>query len=167
MRRAINSLILASVLAFGASCGGEEPPPEGFHLFLRFTSLDPSVLDDVAVNFEPQGGGRFMAIEPISYEDGAISMQVAPDGVLEMSIQGSHIAANAEEMDGAYIYDLEIWSMDEEMIPTAPSVRVVGHRGGEDIAEGFLFLVRWPLPLGASSTVQVPCRMAVLDRCVP
>lgn len=171
MHSTLTTLLCASVLAFGASCGGEEPPPEGFHLILRLTSIDPSVLDELTVAFEPQvaAGERFMSIEPISYADGAINLEVEPDGVLVMSLTGPHVAAfvTDEDGDGALEYDLEIWSMDEQPRTPPPSVRVNGTRGGESIAQGFLYLPAWPLPNGNRSIVQVPCRPAVSDRCVP
>lgn len=170
MRCAPMTLVLASVLALGASCGGEEPPPEGFHLMLHLTAIDPSVLDDLRVNFEPQGTGeRFMDVEPMSYEDGAINVTVEPDGVLVITLAGAHVAAQAtdDNGDGSYLYDLEIWTADERVRMPAPTVRVIGNRGGEQIAEGFLRLVAWPPPLRQRSTIEVACRMAVSDRCFP
>jgi len=169
MRRALTlAPLLAAVLALATSCGDDTPPPpEGFHLNLRFMSLDPTVLDRVEVIFEAQGTGEeFMAIEPMSYADGAITLEVDTNR-LTMTIAGSNIAAFAEDQgDGSYVYDLEVFSDDEVPRTPAPSVRVIGVRGGEQIAEGFLFLPQWPLPLGQTSVVNVPCRMAVADRCI-
>lgn len=161
--------VLPALLLLLTSCSNDPPPPEGFHLELRFVSVAPSVLDTVQLRFEPQTmGEQFMAIEPMSYEDGAIGVSVDADGFLNLSISGAHINTFAvDDGMGGYIYDLELWSDDERGRTPAPSVRVSGLRGGETIAEGFLFLPQWPLPLGNRSRVTVQCRMAVADRCVP
>ena len=109
-----------------------------------------------------------MLVEPMSYESGAINIAADADGTLLMTISGSHISTFAvDDGMGGYLYDLELFSNDERARTPAPSVRVAGLRGGESIAEGFLFLPQWPLPLGNRSRVTVQCRMAVLDRCVP
>jgi len=166
----ITATIVASLLGLVTSCGGEEPPPEGYHLELRFVAVDPSVLDQLQVRFEPQGTGeQFMVIEPMSFEDGAINLSVdSADGSLLMTLDGLHVSQRAvDQGDGSSIYDLEVWSNDERAHMPAPSVRVVGLRGGEQIAEGFLFLPQWPLPLGQVSRITVQCRMAVSDRCIP
>lgn len=167
-KTAIRALVTLALLST-ASCGGEEPPPEGYTLRLRFTSLDPVVLENVRVSFQPQGPDeRFMFVEPMSYADGAIDLTVEDDGTLTMLLDGAHVAENAlEQPDASYIYDLEVYTEDETPRSPAPGVRVVGNRAGERIAEGFLFLPQWPLPLGQSTIVQVPCRMAVSDRCFP
>ncbi len=169
MRTMIRTSAAFVIALFAASCAGEEPPPEGFHLELRLVSVAPSVLETVQVRFEPQGAGEtFTAIEPMSFEDGAIALSVEPDGRLLVTIDGAHINQFAvDDGMGGFIYDLELWSDDEMGRAPAPSVRVVGLRGGEAIAEGFLFLPQWPLPLGQRSRVTVQCRMAVMDRCVP
>ncbi|MCB9597139.1 MAG: hypothetical protein H6719_30730 [Sandaracinaceae bacterium] len=164
-----SALLGAMCLLLVTSCGGEEPPPEGFHLELRLVSVAPSVLDSVQIRFEPQGTDEmFMLVEPMSYESGAISIAADADGTLLMTISGSHITQFAtDDGMGGFLYDLELWSNDMRARNPAPSVRVVGLRGGEQIAEGFLFLPQWPLPLGQRSRVTVQCRMAVADRCVP
>jgi len=169
MRRALTlAPLLAAVLTLATSCGDDTPPPpEGFHLNLRFTSVDPTVLDRVEVVFETQTDGeQFMAVEPMSYADGAITLEVDTDRII-MTISGSNITAFAEDQgDGSFVYDLEVFSDDDTPRAPAPSVRVIGVRGGEVIAEGFLFLPQWPLPLGQTSVVNIPCRMAVMDRCI-
>lgn len=168
MRAIVKSTSVAALFVLLASCGGEPPPPEGFHLEIRLVSVAPSVLDSVQLRFEPQMDAQFTAIEPMSYEDGAIGVSVDADGNLLMTISGSHIATFAtDDGMGAFIYDLELWSMDERARSPAPGVRVVGLRGGEQIADGFVFLPAWPLPLGQRSRVTVNCRSAVADRCVP
>jgi len=170
MRRLlITAAILTTFAALATSCGGEEPPPEGYHLELRMVALDPSVLDELQIRFEPQGTDeQFMIIEPMSYADGAINISTEPDGRLLMTISGAHVNQFAvDNGDGMPTYDLEVWSDDDRPRTPAPSVRVVGLRGGEAIAEGFLFLPQWPLPLGQVSRISVQCRMAVSDRCIP
>ena len=168
-RTLIATTISMALLGLLTSCGGEEPPPEGYHLQLRFVSVDPSVFDQVQVRFDPDGDEQFMVIEPMSFEDGAINLSVdTADGTLLMTLDGPHVnQRSVAQGDGSSIYDLEVWSNDERMRSPAPSVRVVGLRGGEQIAEGFLFLPQWPLPLGQVSLISVTCRMAVSDRCIP
>ena len=163
----LRALAFTALLSLGASCGGE-PPPEGFYLQLRLLNVDPQVLERVEVRFEPQGmDEQFMAITPMSYEDGAIGLRVEPDGRLVVTVDGAHVARFATpDAEGAYLYDLELYSDDERPRTPAPSVRAVGLRSGEPIAEGFLFLPQWPLPLGQRSRLTLQCRMAVSDRCV-
>ncbi len=168
MRRClISATVVASLLC--ASCGGEEPPPEGYHLELRFVSVDPSVFSEVQVRFEPDGMEQFTFVEPMSFEDGAIRLSVdSMDGTLLLTLDGAHVNQRAvDQGDGSSVYDLEVWSNDGVMRTRAPSVRVVGLRGTEQIAEGFLFLPQWPLPLGQISRINVACRPGVSDRCIP
>jgi hypothetical protein len=167
-RRAV-PLALALLALFGTASCGSEPPPEGFTLRLRFTSLNPSVIESVRVSFQPQGTNeRFMSIEPMSYADGAIDLTVETDGTLSLTIDGAHVAALAEmQGDASYTYDLEVYSDDATPRMPPPGVRVVVSRAGESIAQGFKFLTQWPLPLGQTETVTVPCDTGALDRCVP
>lgn len=169
-QRRVFQLGLTLALAVSlASCGGDEPPPEGFHIELRLMSLDPSVLDELRLRFEPQGTGEMFFVEPMSFADGAINISMDADArSLLMTISGENVAAFAvDQGDGSFVYDLELWSNDMTARTRPPGVRVIGLRAGEQIAEGFLFLPQWPLPLGNRSVVNVPCRMAVSDRCVP
>ena len=169
--RSIYATVLAAMLATVAltSCGGEEPPPEGFHLKIRFTSLDPNVIDNVRVTFDPMGTDQtFMFVEPMSYADGKITTAVDGDGVMVITIDGMYLASVGEvQGDGSFIFDLEVWSDDEVVRMPAPFVRVSATRGAETIAQGDSFLPAWPLPLGAEVLIQVPCRGAVSDRCFP
>jgi hypothetical protein len=162
-------IVAAAVVALALSSCGAEPPPEGFHLKIRFTSLDPNVLDSVRVTFDPMGTDQvFMFVEPMSYADGKITTAVDADGVLVLTIDGPYLASVGEvQGDGSFIFDLEVWSDDERVRMPAPFVRVLATRGAENIAQGDSFLPAWPLPLGSEVLVQVPCRGAVSDRCFP
>jgi len=169
MSRRLEVIAFALFALLGTASCGEEPPPEGFTLRLRFTSLDPSVIETVRISFQPQGTDeRFMFVEPMSYADGAIQLVVEDDGTLTLTIDGEHVEALAEmQGDGSYTYDLEIYSDDETPRMTPPGVRVVVTRAGESIAQQFRYLMQWPLPLGQTLILQVPCDDAALDRCTP
>lgn len=177
MRRALTlAPLLAAVLAFATSCTDDTPPPpEGFHLNLRFMSLDPTVLDRVEVTFQAPDDTTFMMVEPMSYADGAITLEVTssitggpPDRII-MTLRGDHVAAVADgpRGDGSYMYDLEVFSNDETERSgmDVPGVRITALRGGEVIAEGFAFMPDWPPPLGQTVVINVPCRPGATDRC--
>ena len=167
MTRSLPCLVFGLTIgALVGSCGGDPPPPEGFHLEIRLVSVAPTVLDRIELRFEPQGTDeQFMAIEPLSYEDGAIGVRVDADRLI-LTIDGAHGARFATDAGmGAFVYDLELWSDDERPRSPAPTVRAVGLRAGEAIAEGFVFLPAWPLPLGQTSRLRLECRMAAADRC--
>lgn len=167
MRRVLIALVTlgASLLA---SCGGEEPPPEGFHLLLRFTSSDPTVYERVIVRLDPPGNDqRFMGIEPMSYADGNIELSVDADGVAIFSIAGPYVAMFAEQEEPlTHVFDLEVWTTEDQMMRSRPPfVTVNVERSGEVIAMGDSFLPQWPLQLGGEVTLQVPCREPSL--CTP
>ncbi len=162
--RPMSKTRLAMVLLMGAlsllvtSCG-EEPPPEGYELRMRFVAADPSVFQSVRVQFEPQGDQRFMMVEPMSYADGAIDLQIESDGVLTMTLDGGYVAANSTpDGTGAFVFPLEVWTGDLQPRAMAPGMRVVVNRADMAIAEGFRFLPEWPLPLGGNVQFPVNCR---------
>lgn len=164
-KRAAMGLCLALLAGLGTSCS-EEPPPEGFELRMRFVATDPVVFQSVSVRFEPQGTGeQFMMVEPMSYADGAIDLEVASDGVLVMTLDGQYVANNATpDGTGAFVFPLEVWTADRQPRSAPPGVRVVVTRANETIAEGYRFLAEWPLPLGGNLQFPVNCRMEAANR---
>lgn len=170
MRRAGIALLVVASLAATSCDGMEEPPPEGHHLLLTFTSIDPSVIERVRITFDVMSAGEgFMMIEPMSYADGAIDVMVEPDGRFVMTIDGAHVAALAEQQGTTttYVYDLEVYSNDETMRASPPFVTVTVSRAREAIGSASRFLPAWPLPLGQSTEIMIPCSPATLDRCTP
>ena len=155
------------LIALGAatSCG-TSPPPEGYFIRMRMTALDPTVIDRMTVSIRPQDPEQFMFVAPMSLEGGAISYEVTADGDVDLEISGAHVQRFTERQpDAAHIYELEVWSDDME-IHTPPLVVVNVYRGPNAIAMGQHFLPQWPLPLGGSVIVQVPCS-AVGAGCFP
>lgn len=153
------------VLAAAASCS--EPPPEGFTLRLRFTSINPSAIDEVRVSFQPRGDNEaFDLVEPMSYADGAINLVVNADGTLTLTLDGAHVALTGERQpDNSFTYDLEVYTEDMKRRVPPPGVRVVVTQDGESIAQGFRYLPEWPLPLGQLETIMVPCDSGAIARC--
>lgn len=157
MKMTLRAALLAVAMLSMVSCTSAPADP-GFELRLRLVSLDPAVLDSLRLTFNPDSGQSFMMVEPMSFEDGAVNLEVAADGVVVITIAGAHVASLAESQgDGSFIFPFEVWTADETRRAPAPSVRVVGVRGSEAIAEGFLFLPEWPVPLGDSVLIPVTC----------
>ena len=165
MSKACRGLVSLLALLALSSCG-EEPPPEGYELRMRFISLDPSVLENLRLTFTPRGTSeRFTMVEPMSYEGGAITLEVATDGVTELTIDGAYVAAHSTpDGTGAFQFPLEIWSSDLQPRAMPPGVLVVGNRAGEAIAEGYLFLPEWPVPLGENALIPVTCKADAASR---
>lgn len=164
MRRLIARGILCVALLGLHGCG-EEPPPEGFEIQLRFVSLDPVVLDNLRVQFIPDDTQRFMFVEPMSFEDGRVGLEVAADGVVILTLNGQLVAERSvPQGDGSFIYTLEVWTPDTRVRNPAPAVRVTANRDLEVIGEGFLYLPSWPLELGANVLLPVSCTSSAVTR---
>lgn len=164
MRRAfLRGLVCVALLALNGC--GEEPPPEGFEIQLRFVSLDPVVLDNVRVQFIPEDTQRFMFVEPMSFEDGRVGLEVAADGVVILTLNGQLVAERSvPQGDGSSIYTLEVWTTDTRVRDPAPSVRVTANRDLEVIGEGFLYLPSWPVELGENVLLPVSCTASAVTR---
>ncbi|GAB5542345.1 MAG: hypothetical protein SangKO_021050 [Sandaracinaceae bacterium] len=167
MRRTLIAIATAAASLL-VSCGGEAPPPEGFHMRLRFMSADPAVFETVTVRIDPNGADeRFMFVEPMTYADGNIRLEIDGEGAAILELDGPYVASLAENEGGLnFIFDLEVWTPEDQMERRPPPfVTVNVERAGEVIAMGDSFLANWPLPLGGQVEIEVPCRAA--DRCTP
>lgn len=165
-RRLAFATFLVSLLG---SCAAA--PADAFTLEVRLISIDPAVVDEVRISIRPNGTGeRFQAIEPQTYENGQIQVEVATDGVLEVTIAGDHVRAHSRpSMTGVgAIYDLEIWS-DDPMMRSGPRLVGTAIRTSEAIGSGNSFLPAWPPVLGASSQLAIQCTPAAVSsgRCMP
>ncbi len=164
------SLVLLALAAL-PGCGSEPPAaPSGFQLAIQLENVSVDVIDELRVTFTPDasmGPAGFQDIEPVAYEDGQIVVDVDPSGILVMTINGDYVLANADATDpNLALLVIEIWS-DDEAMRRGPQVRVTATRDTDQIATGAVSLPGWPLPLGAGTTVRVPCRTGFESRCVP
>lgn len=168
MRRFSFTLGLFALLL--ASCGSAPEPPEGFLVNIRFISLDPAVIDDMRLRFDPPEGMSFEPQDEMTFEGGAIVVRIDTDGSLIMTITGAHVRASlVPSPDGTQmIYPLQIWS-DDPAMNTAPLVIGSVSRSGEVIGDGTVFLPAWPPPLEASVGLGIQCTStaAAAGRCTP
>ncbi|HEY8432903.1 MAG TPA: hypothetical protein VIL20_31240 [Sandaracinaceae bacterium] len=169
MRGSLHRIALAMLALAGFGCS-QPVAPEGFTIDVRFISIDLDVVDEVRLRFNPPDGERFEARDPMTFEDGAISVEVDADGTLRMSITGDYVRAHAVPApDGSQrIMPLQIWS-DDPTMNAAPLVFGTAWRSGEAIGEGTVFLPRWPPPLGERTGLPIQCRAdaAAMGLCTP
>lgn len=169
MQKAILGGLFFALLA---GCGSPPEPEEGFHLKARFVSLDPSVIDELRLTFIPQTAvGERFTVPTEQPADDNITLRVETDGSLVMSISGAYAAENVIDEDSPTgirpVLDLEMWSDDE--MSRAVELRAEAYRAGEQIAVNGSTgrVLEWPLPPGFQRYVDVTCRGALSDRCVP
>lgn len=169
---ALAGLLLAPLaLALApAGCGSDPVAPDGYRLVVQLENVSVTAVDQLRITFTPDatmGAVGFQDIEPVTYEDGGITVDVESDGVLVMTLTGDYVRANADvgEPTSPRIA-LEIWS-DDEMMRRGPQVRATVTRAAEQIATGAFFLPGWPLPLGSDGLLRVPCRMGFEAQCMP
>lgn len=142
--------------------------PEGFTLQIRFVSIDPEVIDMVRLSLTPEGADRFMVVEDMSFEGGAITTRVESGGeALVMEIAGDHVREHVTRPDGVqYLYEIEMWS-DDPTMDDAPRVLGSVVRETESIGQGSGYLPGWPPPLGVTAQLAIQCSPASVDRCTP
>lgn len=170
MQRSLRLLALATLALALPSCGSGPEAPEGFTIDIRFISIDLSIVDELRLRFDPADGMAFEQQDPMTFEDGAISVEVDADGTLRMSITGTYVRAHAvPSADGSQmVMPLQIWS-DDPAMNAAPLVFGSAWRSGEAIGDGTVFLPRWPPPLGERTGLAIQCTAsaASMGRCAP
>jgi hypothetical protein len=155
---------LFAPLAFVPACAGQSAP-EGATLRFQFVDVRTSAIDSMRVSMTPQMAQRFMMRPTQSYD--GITVEVAMDGALVMTIPGDYIRANAVQTGGTDLspqLDIEVWS-DDPTMNLAPLVRATVLQGTESIAQGAVYLPAWPLALGSLSTLNVMCNAATRTEC--
>lgn len=162
--------LLALALLGLCGCASAPPPPAGFRLAIQFGSVNPVAIDTLRVTITPRsdmsGDHVFMDVAPTMYEEGGVTVDVESDGALVLTITGDHVRShltNDEPLSPRF--EIELWSDDDGPVRAGPQVRATVVRAGEQIATGAGFLPRWPLELGASSQLNVPCSPAYTAQC--
>jgi hypothetical protein len=156
---------LALLLGLCAAPGcGPATAPEGFTLAIQLMHVNVSAVDSVRLTFAAVMEGTMLAhfVQPTrgtSFENGDIMISVdSVSGLLTMTITGSYFRAHAlaDDMGNDPRLEIEMWSDDTQM-HGMPQVRATVTRAGNQIATGVTYLAGWPLPLGGTTTVNVPC----------
>lgn len=169
MRR-IHALPLLALLGLPLDGCGAPPAPEGFVLSVQMDNLRPQAIDALRVTFTPREETPpvlFADIEPVTYEGGAITVDVDTSGVLSMELTGDYVRAHSVETGPDKLrLEIEIWA-DDDAMRSGPQVRGTVLQMGESIASGAGYLPAWPLPLGGGSQVTVQCLPSATSRCLP
>lgn len=156
-------LLALSLLCFAGCTSSSMTAPEGFTLAVQLQGVNASVVDTLRITISPVAEGAstphfLMPTHGTSFEDGGVTLSVDSRGILTMTITGAYFRAHAM-MDATGMgprFEIEIWSDDME--PHAmPQVRATVVYMGDQIATGVAYLPTWPLVLGDSTTVTVPC----------
>ena len=159
------SLALAALglLTLVPSCG--QSAPEGATLRLQFSGVRTAAIDSLRITFTPQLAQRF-SMRATQMVDG-ITIEVATDGALVMSVPGDYVRGHAVQTDAAGLnpqLDIEMWS-DDMTMNEEPLVRVTVDQGGSVIGQGSAYTMGWPLELGAISQINVMCNIGSLMQC--
>lgn len=165
-------LLLLSLGAALPSCAAPTAP-QGFTLAIQLTHVNVAAVDSVRLTFAPVMEGTMLAhfVQPtrgMTFENGDITISVdSVSGLLTMTITGSYFAAHAMTVGTTGDdprFELEIWS-DDRTMHMAPQVRATVVHNGNQIATGVAYLPSWPLVLGDSSQINVPCMTGLEMMC--
>lgn len=165
-----NATLLAALLALPVALGSCASAPEGFVLDIQLREVNRTAVEAVVLTVIPQMAGgatpRFSMPEVASYEEGGITLAVDAAGQLVITISGAYFQENAVG-DADPRLALELWSDDMVMRMPAPQVRGVVVAASVDIAVGATYLPSWPLDLGETATLTIPCREGREAMCRP
>ncbi len=164
LHRALTGTALLGAIALAPSCAGQSAP-EGATLRFQFVDIRLAAVDELRISLTPQMAQRFMMRPTESY--GGLSVAVAPDGALTMTVPGDYLRANAVQTGGTDLnpqLDIEVWS-DDETMNQPPLMRATVLQGTESIAQGAGYVLDWPLALGSLSTVTIRCNMGLTAQC--
>lgn len=169
MLRSHCSLLALALLGL-CGCASAPPPPAGFTLAIQFGSVNPVAIDTLRITITPRpdaaGDHAFMDVFPTMYEEGGVTVDVEDDGVLVLSITGDYVRSHlVNDQPLMPRFEIELWSDDDGPRREGPQVRATVVRAGEQIATGAAFLPGWPLELGASSQINVPCSPTYTTQC--
>jgi len=153
----MRAIYLAIAALLVAGCGSQ---PVGFDLRVRFSEIDPAVIEMLTIHFEPSDG-TFMNGPPTSFEDGAINVAPQADGTLLMTVTGAYVNTNTMRATGSVggTLELHIWS-DDMGNNAGPNMFGSVNRAGELIGMGSAYLPNWPPMAGASSQLAIQCTPA-------
>ncbi len=171
--RAPRRLGLLWALGLVASCAGAPAAPEGHVLALRFDDVGAVAVQEIRVLLQPGPAelmARFTEAPLATYEQGGVTVEVDDAGRMVMTITGEWFRANGADLEGTTpLLEIEAWS-DETSQSVRPGLTVLATvtavRDGETIAEGQLYLPRWPLPLGERTQILVSCEATDPARCL-
>ena len=159
--RLVLPLLALLSLCLTPSCAS---PAEGFSLSIQLTGVRMAAVDSVRLILTPQTVGgvtpRFQPPTETSFEDGGIQLSVDDDGQLVILITGDYFQANAVPQGMGDLdprLTLELWSDDMSPRMMTPQIRGIVVAGGFDSAAGAAYLPSWPLMLGESFTLTLPC----------
>jgi hypothetical protein len=147
--------------------------PQGFTLAIQLTQVNVAAVDSLRLTFAPVMEGTMLAhfLQPThgtSFENGDITITVdSVSGLLTMTISGTYFAAHAMTVGTTGAdprFELEIWS-DDRSVHAAPQVRATVIHNGNQVATGVAYLPSWPLVLGDSSQINVPCMTGLEMMC--
>lgn len=146
--------------------------PEGFTLAIQLTGVNAAAVDTLRVVIAPtmegtSPPGHFLApTRGTSFENGEVVISVDARGILTMNVTGAYVRAHAlaDASGNDPRLELELWTDDRSVHP-GPQVRATVERGGNTIATGVAYLPAWPLVLGDSSQVNVPCMTGLEMMC--
>lgn len=163
------SLLLALGIALVTipGCGAPEAP-EGFQIVIQLQSVSVEAVDQLRLTIAPDESmatADFEDIERMVDEDG-VSIDV-DGGVFVITAPGDFVREHADVTDpNNPRITFEVWTEDEAM-RRGPQVSATVTRDMEVIANGIMYLTGWPVPLGGTFTLNVPCRMDSVARCLP
>lgn len=163
LQRGLLGAGLALTTLLASSCG--QSAPEGATLRLQFLGVRASAIDSMTVTFTARPGQRFQ-MRPTEVVDG-VTVEVATDGALVLSLPGDYIRSRIVETDPAGLnpqLDLEVWS-DDTTTNLTPLVRATVVQSSELVAQGAAYVMDWPLVLGSISTINVMCNAGSMPQC--
>lgn len=166
--------ILPFALFLSLSLAGCASPPEGFTLALQLTGIRLAAVDNVRIVLTPAAEGgtmpRFTMPAVGSFEDGGVRLSVdSTDGQLVILISGDYFRAHAVPTGDGDLdprLSLELWS-DDTTMRAGPRINGVVVAAGFEVATADAFLSAWPLPLGTTYTLTLPCTAGREMECRP
>jgi len=172
MRTSLPRVGLAlALLALVPSCAAPVAP-EGFTLGIQLTHVNVRAVDSLRITVAPvmEGArrGHFLQPTQTSFENGGIVVSVdSVSGLLTINVSGAHFAehATSDALGNDPFLPLELWTDDGDS-HGMPQVRAtVMSPRGDQIATGVGYLPSWPLVLGDSVIIAVPCVTGLDAQC--
>jgi len=160
-----------ALLALWLSSCSPPPAPAGFTLTVSIESVNPVAIDQLIVMLTPRPE---MGVMPgfvadagtVAYAEGVVVTVVNES--LQIVVPGDYVRTHRVEGTTPFIsrLDLQMWTTDTRM-RTAPQVRGSVVHAGTVIADGTAYLPAWPVPLGGTAQLRVPCLSTQTAMCLP
>jgi hypothetical protein len=162
-RLALLSTLFGALVTLAPSCG-PGAPPEGFTLAIQCSHVNVAALDSIRITIAPVMVGTMTGhfLQPMhgtSFENGEINVSVdSVTGLLTIDISGTYARAHAmaDAMGNDPRLEIQLWTDDHQMT-SPPQLRATVTHNGMQVATGVVYLPSWPLVLGDSTQVNVPC----------